>query len=371
MIKFVDLEKQRDALDCDLNEVIANVISKNIFIMGEEVNKLEDELTNLSSANCTCVANGTDALLIALLAMGIKPGDEVIVPSFTWVSSVEVICQVGAIPVFIDILDDFNIDIKKIEAKINHRTKAIMAVSMFGRCPDLNKIQKIANKYKLFSIEDAAQSFGAKSHGNMSCSVLDISTTSFFPSKPLGCYGDGGAIFSNNEALLKKIKVIPKHGQTSRYNYVEIGINSRLDTIQAAILSEKLKIFPEEIVSRNRIAKLYESGLNNVSLLSTPYIPLADSRSVWAQYTLLLDQSIAEHRQTIMTLLKEKGIPSALYYPVPVHTSPAYKQYDSSDLSNTMDISERVLSLPMHPYLSDKEIEIICFELSIIIRALS
>jgi len=370
MIKFIDLAKQRDALDCDLNEVIAKVISKDNFIMGEEVSRLEDELTKLTSSNCTCVANGTDALLITLLAMGIKPGDEVIVPSFTWVSSAEVICQVGATPVFIDISDDFNIDINKIKTKITHRTKAIMAVSMFGRCPDLNKIQEIANQHKLFSIEDAAQSFGAKSHGNPSCSILDVSTTSFFPSKPLGCYGDGGAIFSNNEALLKKIKVIPKHGQTSRYNYVEIGLNSRLDTIQAAILSEKLKIFPEEIISRNRVAKLYEIGLNNLPFLSTPSIPTEASRSVWAQYTVLLDHDVAKHRQKIMTMLKDKGIPSALYYPVPLHTSAVYQQYDSVDLDITIDISDRVLSLPMHPYLTDQEVEIVCLELAKIIRTI-
>jgi UDP-2-acetamido-2-deoxy-ribo-hexuluronate aminotransferase len=360
MIKFLDLKKQRDAFHNNLDEIILKVVENGQFISGPEVKILENTLSSYVGSECIAVANGTDALSIALMSIGTGPGDEVILPSFTWVSTAEVVCQLGAKPVFIDIDENFVIDINKLEEKINTHTKAILPVSMFGRCPNLNTIKELGLKHKIYTIEDAAQSFGAKSDGNMSCSILDIATTSFFPSKPLGCYGDGGAIFSSNEDLLEKLRVIPKHGQSGRYNYIEIGMNSRLDTIQAAILLEKFNIFENEILSRNNIAKIYSSMLQDLAQIVSPQIPSIENRSVWAQYTVLLDDNIAEKRNEIMLHLKNAGIPTALYYPVPLHSCPVYSKYESSNMSITNNLADRVLSLPMHPYLSKNEVEIIC-----------
>ncbi|MEL0237842.1 MAG: DegT/DnrJ/EryC1/StrS family aminotransferase [Gammaproteobacteria bacterium] len=357
MIKFLDLKRQRDAFHNSLDEIILKIIDDGQFISGPQVKALENTLSKYVGSECITVANGTDALSIALMSIGTGPGDEVILPSFTWVSTAEVVSQLGARPVFIDIDDNFVIDIKKLESKINSNTKAIIPVSMFGRCPNLQLIKEIANRYKIITIEDAAQSFGAKSDGAKSCNVLDISTTSFFPSKPLGCYGDGGAIFSKNEELLEKLRVIPKHGQSGRYNYIEIGMNSRLDTIQAAILLEKFNIFEDEIFLRNNIAKLYSSMLSDLLQITTPHVPSENNRSVWAQYTILLDESIANKRKELMQYLKDKGIPTALYYPVPLHSCPIYANYDSSDMTLTNNLANRVLSLPMHPYLSIDEVE--------------
>ena len=363
MIHFVDLIKQQKALKKDISDVINDVISRSHFILGKEVQELEKILSEYVGNKCISVANGTDALLVALMAIGVKQDDEVLVPSFTWVSTAEVVCMLKAKPVFIDIDENFNIDLNKIEEKITKKTKAIIPVSMFGSCPELKNIKEISDKYNLKCIEDAAQSFGAKSSGKLSCSVLDISTTSFFPAKPLGCYGDGGAIFTNDDDLFERIKVIPRHGQKGRYQYHEVGINSRLDTIQAAILIEKMKIFEDEINSRIKIAKKYEKLLNDIDLIKTPYIPDEDNRSVWAQYTLILDKKLSEERESLMEDLLSKGIPTALYYPRPLHTSPVYEAFNSTDLNNTNNISSRVLSLPMHPYLTDDDINLIAFEL--------
>ncbi len=371
MIKFIDLERQRKNLPIDLNKVIKEIINEGQFISGKEVSSLENLLQEYISSPAVAVANGTDALSIALMALNIKPGDEVIIPSFTWVSTAEVICLLGAKPVFVDIDTNFNIDLNKIEPKISEKTKAIMPVSMFGRCPDLMKIKELAMQYNLFTVEDGAQSFGAKSNNNFSCNVLDISTTSFFPSKPLGCYGDGGAIFSKDEDLLKKIMTIPKHGQIGRYNYVEIGMNSRLDTIQAGILIEKLKIFEDEIIKRNLVAQLYEKHLHKYKLITTPKIPSNENRSVWAQYTIILNNEIANKRDEIMSNLKNLGIPTALYYPVPLHTSKVYKKFNSEDLDTTMDIAKRVLSLPMHPYLTKEEIKFVSDNLISVINEIN
>ena len=356
MIKFIDLERQREAIEPKVSDAINKVIKSSSFIMGPEVEKLESALSSYIGQQCVTVANGTDALYIALKSLGIGIGDEVIVPSFTWVSTAEVVCQIGASPVFVDVNDDFLINLKMIEEKISSKTKAIIPVSMFGRCPDLIGIEKIAKKNEIFTIEDAAQSFGAKIDGSLSCSVLDISTTSFFPSKPLGCYGDGGAIFSKHEHLFNKLKIIPRHGQRSRYDYVELGLNSRLDTIQAAILLEKLNIFDAEIEARNEVASQYNKMLCNYNLITLPKIPSGQSSSVWAQYTILLDREISSSRHLIMEDLAKLNIPTALYYPVPLHTSKIFENYASDNLPNTLDLSDRVLSLPMHPYLSSSEV---------------
>ena len=371
MIKFVDLDRQRKNLKSDINLIIKGVIEEGQFISGKEVSYLERSLEDYTKSPSVTVANGTDALSIALMSLDVKPGDEVILPSFTWVSTAEVVCLLGAVPVFADIDRNFNIDINKLKSKITNKTRVIMPVSMFGRCPDLLKIQELAQKYNLNTIEDAAQSFGAKSNNNFSCTVLDISTTSFFPSKPLGCYGDGGAVFSRNEEFLRKIKTIPKHGQVGRYNYVEVGMNSRLDTMQAAILLEKLKIFEDEITKRNNVAKTYEKHLSRSKSIETPEIPSSADRSVWAQYTVLLDGDLADKRDHIMKNLRNLGIPTALYYPVPLHTSPVYKNFNSEGLNVTSDIAKRVLSLPMHPYLSEEELSFICENLLNVIDEIS
>tara|TARA_B100002019_G_scaffold289666_1_gene305737 strand:- start:8038 stop:8874 length:837 start_codon:yes stop_codon:yes gene_type:complete len=274
--------------------------------------------------------------------------------------------MIGATPVFLDINKDFNLNPDKLEKAITKNTKAVIAVSMFGACANLTKIKKICELKNIYLIEDAAQSFGAKHNDAMSCSFADISTTSFFPAKPLGCYGDGGAIFTNNDHLFKKIDAISKHGQNGRYNYIEVGLNSRLDTIQAAVLIEKLKIFEKEITTKNQVAKKYNDFLSSSNKIILPHIPNEKNRSVWAQYTIILDKSLADSREKLMGELKELNIPSALYYPQPLHLVSIYADSRSS-LPITEDLSSRVLSLPMHAYLEDDEIEYICNNLLMLI----
>lgn len=365
-INFIDLQKQYQKNQKNINESIQNVLDNSNFILGAQVSEFENISSNYVGADCIGVANGTDALFISLKALGIKKGDEIITPSFTWVSTVETIKLIGAKPVYVDIkLDDFNIDESLVEELINERTKAIMSVSIFGRCPDLSRLKKIAEKYSIHLIEDAAQSYGAKNHGNMSCSIADISTTSFFPAKPLGCYGDGGAIYSKNQNLFEKASIISRHGQKGRYNYLEVGVNSRLDTIQAAILIEKHKIFEDEISMRNFVANSYEDNLEEIDEIKAPIIPNPSNRSVWAQYTVLLNDCIAKHREMIMKDLKEQGIPTALYYPALLHKTTIYG--NSAHLPISQSICDRVLSLPMHPYLEEDEITYISFAIKEII----
>jgi len=355
-MNFIDLNKQYLMHKQQIDLAIRKVLEKGNFIMGEEVEIFEDMLEKYVEAHSTTVANGTDALYIALRSIDIKPGDEVILPSFTWVSTAEVVKLLDAKPIFCDVsLDTFNTDLSHIEEKITERTKAIIPVSIFGQCSDLDQIVGFSRDKNIVVIEDAAQSFGATHNGKKSCSIADISTTSFFPAKPLGCYGDGGAIFCTNERYQEKISTIPRHGQKGRYNYVELGMNSRLDTIQASILIEKLKIFPQEIIERQKIAKLYEERIDQIKGCRAPIIR-EENTSVYAQYTILLDENI--DRTKLMELMKKHGVPTALYYPVALHTTQVYKQ--DVDLKNTTDICPRVMSLPMHPYLEEDEIDIIC-----------
>ena len=357
-INFIDLQRQYLNIKNEINASVLGVIEQGNFIQGDQVRQLEDELGKYVGSNSVTVANGTDALFISLMALGIKKGDEVITPSFTWVSTVEAIKLVGATPKFIDIEEDtFNINPELISESINEKTKLILAVSLFGRCPNLDKIMKIAKDYDLLVLEDAAQSFGARSNNQNSCSIADISTTSFFPAKPLGCYGDGGAIFSNNHDLLDSANIISKHGQRGRYNYLKVGVNSRLDTIQAAVLLEKLKIFESEIDKRNKVASQYNSHFSRFELIGAPIIPELANRSVWAQYTVLLDKSICDQRDRIMAIMKEKNIPTALYYPALLHEQGPYR--DEPVLPISSEVAKRVISLPMHPYLEVDEVEFI------------
>ena len=284
------------------------------------------------------------------------PGDEVIVPSFTWVSTAEVVKMVGAEPIFVDIREDFNLNKDLLENVFTKNTKAVIAVSMFGLCAELEKIMEFCETKGIFLIEDGAQSFGAMHNSKMSCSIAHISTTSFFPAKPLGCYGDGGALFTKDESLFNKIDAISKHGQKGRYNYIEVGVNSRLDTLQASILLKKLKIFEDEISIKNDIAKQYNEILSSSNAIKTPYIPNDENRSVWAQYTILLDDYASESRAVIMDDLKKQGIPTALYYPQPLHQVDLYAD-NKIKLPVTENFARRVLSLPMHAYLSEDEVK--------------
>jgi len=355
-MEFIDLKKQYLGIKGAVDSRIESVINNANYIQGKEVEELEGELSNFIGSHCTSVANGTDALYISLVALDIKAGDEIIVPSFTWVSTVQVVKQVGAVPVYVDIdIDTFNLNLNCISEKITPKTKAIIGVSLFGRCIDLRNLKLLCEKHNLKFIEDAAQSFGAMSENNLSCSIADISTTSFFPAKPFGCYGDGGAIFTNDKDLNEKVKIISKNGQIKRYDYKVVGCNSRLDTIQAAILLEKFAIFPNEIRKRTEIAKEYNSLLEGIDWLKLPQIPSDSNRSVWAQYTILLDDKIKDQRKLIMSLLKERNIPTALYYPVPIHKSKPYEAKE--ELPITENVADRVLSLPMHPYLELSELK--------------
>ena len=355
-MEFIDLKKQYSLHQKAIDEAIKASLNDGSFIQGPHVKAFEKSLCEFVGTKSVTCGNGTDALYLALRALNIGEGDEVIVPSFTWVSTVQVVKQVGAIPVFGDICDKtFNLDIDDVCSKITNKTKAVIPVSIFGQCAEIISFMDMSKNKDISIIEDAAQSFGALHHDKISCSIADISTTSFFPAKPLGCYGDGGAVFSNDEALLERVNILSKNGQKKRYDYHEVGINSRLDTIQAAILLEKIKIFPKEIELRNDVARHYNSQLSQIDFVTTPYIECYN-KSVWAQYTLILDSKI--ERSDFMNHMSSKNIPVNLYYPVPLHMTQPYK--DNVVLRKTEKLANAVVSLPMHPYLSQENLENIC-----------
>jgi UDP-2-acetamido-2-deoxy-ribo-hexuluronate aminotransferase len=293
--------------------------------------------------------HGTDALLIALMALNIGPGDEVITTPYTWISTAEVIALLNAKPVFVDIQPDtFNIDPDLIEAAITPRTKAIMPVSIYGQCADMTRINAIAEKHNIPVIEDGAQSFGATHHGQKSCGLSTMGCTSFFPSKPLGCYGDGGAVFTRDDTLAEKMRQIRVHGQKVKHQHPQVGINGRLDTLQAAILLEKLEIFPEECRLRWELGQRYNTLLADTPGIQTPVIAVGND-SVYAQYTLL-----AEDRDKVSSALKAKGIPSVAYYAVALHLQGAFSDlgHKIGAFSVSEQVAEQCLSLPMHPYLN-------------------
>jgi UDP-2-acetamido-2-deoxy-ribo-hexuluronate aminotransferase len=339
-----------------MQKAVMDVIESTAFIKGPAVKKLEDELTaylggDVDSITC---ANGTEALLIALMALGVKPGDEVIIPDFTFIATGEVISLLGAVPVFCDVEPiTFNLDPDLIEELITDKTVGIIPVSIFGQCADFDSIKKIADKHSLWVMEDGAQSFGAEYKGRKSCSLTDIATTSFFPAKPLGCYGDGGAVFTKDKQLASRIRVIMNHGQTERYKHSVIGVNGRMDTLQAAVVSVKLRYFEKEIDLRNKAADLYTKLLKGI--IETPEI-LPENLSVWAQYTVRHD-----NRESIRKVLSDNGIPTAVHYPIPLHSQQAFAYLNNPGESCpvTSRLSNRVFSLPMHPYLSEEEITFI------------
>lgn len=347
MIDFIDLKAQQNRIKDKIDAGIQNVLTHGQYILGPEVTELEEKLASYVGAkHCITCANGTDALQIAQMAFGIGPGDEVITPGFTYIATAETVALLGAKPVYVDVNPKtYNLDVEKLEAAITPRTKAIIPVSLYGQCADFDAINAIAEKYSIPVIEDAAQSFGATYKGRKSCNLSTVACTSFFPSKPLGCYGDGGAIFTNDDELAKVIRQIARHGQDKRYHHIRVGVNSRLDTLQAAILLPKLEIFDDEMQARQHVAETYTKLLNEAGILTTPFIE-EHNQSAWAQYTIQVKK-----RNEVQAKLKEQGVPTAVHYPIPLNKQPAV-----ADVNVVLPVgdavAECVMSLPMHSYLS-------------------
>ncbi|WP_320168286.1 DegT/DnrJ/EryC1/StrS family aminotransferase [Mangrovibacterium marinum] len=354
-MQFNDLQRQYNAYKNEIDEAIQQVLNSSRYINGEEVALLEAELSAYVGVKHTIsCASGTDALLLSLMALDLQPGEEVICPAFSFISPASMTRLLAATPVFVDVSPlDFNIDVEKIEAKITSRTKAIIGVSLFGQCANFEAINALAEQHGLWTIEDGAQSFGANFQGQKSGSLTDLATTSFFPAKPLGCYGDGGAIFTNNDVLAEKLRALKAHGQTMRYHHQLIGLNSRLDTIQAAVLRVKLKHLDEEIKARQEIAGIYKQLLPQGIFL--PEVAAAHE-SVWAQYTIGLP-----NRDQAKEYLDKRGIPTNIHYPVPLPFQEAFAGIgeggDSFEVASLL--SETVLSLPMHAFLTIEEIRYI------------
>ncbi len=352
MIEFIDLKTQQARIKDKIDAGIQRVLAHGQYILGPEVAELEEKLAAFVGAKyCITCANGTDALQIAQMALGIGPGDEVITPGFTYIATAETVALLGAKPVYVDIDPrTYNLDPQLLEAAITPRTKAIIPVSLYGQCADFDAINAIAGKYGIPVIEDAAQSFGATYKGKRSCNLTTIACTSFFPSKPLGCYGDGGAIFTNDEDLAKVIRQIARHGQDRRYHHIRVGVNSRLDTLQAAVLLPKLEIFSAEIELRNQVAQSYTKLLNESGITTTPFIE-AHNTSAWAQYTIRVND-----RDQVQQQLKEAGIPTAVHYPIPLNKQPAVADTNVC-LPIGDKVAEQVMSLPMHPYMSEENLQ--------------
>ena len=350
-VAFIDLGAQQDRIRAEIEEGIHRVLHHGRYVMGEEISRLEAQLAEMSgAAHCVCVSSGTDALLAALMAIEIKPGDEVITSPFTFFATAEMIALLGGVPIYVDIdPETFNLDPSRIEDAINPRTRAIMPVSLYGQCAEMDEINIIARRHALPVIEDAAQSFGASFHGRRSCALSDLACTSFFPAKPLGAYGDGGACFTQEASLADRLRQIRDHGQESRYHHTALGINGRLDTIQAAVLTAKLKIFSDETAARQRVADRYAellAGLADEGSITLPVVR-SHNTSAWAQYTI----RVAD-REEIRQRLGEQGIPSAVHYPVPLYDQPALAQ-SGQNCPESDRAAREVLSLPMHPYLDD------------------
>jgi UDP-2-acetamido-2-deoxy-ribo-hexuluronate aminotransferase len=358
---FIDLKAQYERIRDPLNARIQKVLEHGQYVLGPETVELERRLAEFVGAkHCIAASSGTDTLLIALMALDIGAGDEVITSPFTFIATGEMIALAGAKPVFVDIdRRTYNIDPAKIEAAITPKTKAIMPVSLYGQCADFDAINAVARKHRLPVIEDAAQSFGAYYKGKASCAVSEIGSTSFFPSKPLGAYGDGGALFTNDDQLAKLMAEIRVHGQDRRYHHPRLGINGRLDTLQAAILLAKMDIFEEEIAARARIGERYSAMISDAfrdvtderQQVTTPVIA-AGCTSVYAQYTV----EVAD-RAKVEQQMKSRGIPTAVHYPVPLHLQPVFADLKQGKGSFPLSeaAAERVISLPMHPYLTEEQ----------------
>jgi dTDP-4-amino-4,6-dideoxygalactose transaminase len=355
-IPFIDLQAQRRRMGDSLTRAIAEAVEGGQWILGPQVAALEERLASaVNVKHAVSCANGTDALLLVLKAWDIGPGDAVFVPAFTFAATAEVVALAGASPVFVDVEDDtFNISLLSLQNALAIvrkegalRPRAVIPVDLFGQPADYNRLEPFIERENLLMLCDVAQAFGASFHGRFAGSIGHAATTSFFPAKPLGCYGDGGACFTDDTALADALRSLRMHGQgADRYEHPRIGLNSRLDTIQAAILLEKLKIFPEEVRMRERVAARYNARLKS-NRIRTPVV-IEGAQSVWAQYTIQVD-----NRAKLQADLRDQGIPTAVYYPIPLSKQRAYEDFPSLPTPNSERLSERVVSLPMHPYLDE------------------
>jgi UDP-2-acetamido-2-deoxy-ribo-hexuluronate aminotransferase len=353
-MEFIDLKSQYQASRDLINGRIQAVLDHGQYIMGPEVGELESRLAEYTGArHCITVASGTEALLIGLMALGVGRGDEVITTPFTFIATAEAIVLLGATPVFVDIDPvTCNIDPALIEEKITPRTRAIIPVSLYGQPADMDEINAIAERHGLTVIEDAAQSFGASYRGRQSCNLSLIGCTSFFPSKPLGCYGDGGALFTSDDELAKAMREIRVHGQSKRYVHTRVGVGGRMDTLQCAVVLAKLELFDWELQQRQRAAAAYDALLRGKDAGVRPVGRREDRTSVYAQYTVVL-----ERRADFEAALRQAGIPTAIHYPVPIHRQPAYASLSSADTCPvSVEMAGKVMSLPMGPYLSTAEV---------------
>lgn len=366
-MQFIDLKTQYERIKEQVDANIHGVLNHNRYVMGPEITEMEQKLAEFAGTKyCVSCASGTDALLMPLMAWEIGEGDAVFTTPFTFVATAEVISLRNATPVFVDIDErTYNIDPEKLEEKIKEvisegklKPKAIIPVDLFGLSADYEKIEAIAKKYDLLLLEDAAQGFGGNINGKRNGSYGDVGATSFFPAKPLGCYGDGGAIFTDSEDMVEKLHSVRVHGQGGdKYDNIRLGLNGRMDSIQAGVILAKLEIFEDELNKRDAVAKKYSELLSDKFV--TPYVP-DGYFSAWAQYSILADNS--EHRAELQNRLKEEGIPSAVYYPIPLHLQTAYKylNYSKGDMPISEKVADRIFSLPMHPYLETSEIEKVC-----------
>lgn len=349
---FCDLHKQYQAYQSEIDAAIQGVIRSSSFINGQEIQLLEEELSAYTGIrNAICCCSGTDALLLPMMAWDIGPGDEVICPAYSYIATASMVSLLKAKPVFVDVWPgDFNIDVSAIEAKITPRTRGIIAVSLFGQCAAYHELNALAKKHGLWVIEDGAQSFGATYYGKQSCSLTTVGTTSFFPAKPLGCYGDGGALFTADDQLAGTIRMIRGHGQEKRYYHKLIGINGRIDTLQAAILRVKLKYFDRELKVRQQAAELYMELLKDI--VGTPQVAEGKT-STWAQYTIL-----TPHRDALRAELQAQNIPTAIHYPLPLPKQEAFAgDVIPGELFPVADeLSRTVLSLPMHGFITEEEV---------------
>ncbi len=364
-VEFTGLRLQGERLRAQILSRIETALTHGKFIMGPEVRELEQKLAAVCGAkHAIAVANGTDALQIALMCAGIEPGDHVLVPSFTYTATAEVILVLGASPVFVEVdPNTFNLDCEDLERRISEHDpakgplKAIIGVDLFGTPAEWARLNTIAERHGLFLVADAAQSFGARSADGAVGTLAHVTTASFFPAKPLGCYGDGGALFTDDDELAETMRSIRVHGQgTQKYETVRVGVNSRLDTIQAAVLLAKLEVFEEELANRNALAQAYNRELHG--LVETPHVPDGEGiRSAWAQYTVKVD-----NRDAFKAALAEAGVPSAVYYPLPMHLQPAYVGFGggAGSLPVSEALSARVISLPMNPYWTNDDLEAVC-----------
>lgn len=366
-MQFIDLAAQQARIKEKIDANIQKVLAHGNYILGSEVAELEEKLAAYVGAkHCITVANGTDALQIAQMAFGIGPGDEVITPGFTYIATAETVALLGAKPIYVDVCPKtYNLDPQKLEAAITSKTKAIIPVSLYGQCADFDAINAIAAKHGIPVIEDAAQSFGATYKGRKSCNLSTVSCTSFFPSKPLGCYGDGGAIFTNDDELAVVLRQIARHGQEKRYHHVRVGVNSRLDTLQAAILLPKLEILADEMEKRQQVAAWYKRHFEqaiqstkdtekpNENFVANPVLPFIEEHnlSAWAQFTIQV-----KNRDAMQAKLQQQGIPTAVHYPIPLNKQPAVAD-NSVSLPIGDAIAEQVMSLPFHPYMTEADVE--------------